>query len=112
MDVETAQNKDADSHDQGEKEANGNIDPGAFIIAAAQSSRQICATSHANHKGNRLEDRHGRKNNANGCGGFCADLTHKIGIGHIVNGCNQHGNDGWDCKAGNDLSQRSLKHHL
>ena len=63
--------------------------------ACAQCARHVVAGAVAEHEAYRLHDGHQRKDDAHsaGCAGR-ADQPHEVGIRHVVERGNQHGDDG------------------
>lgn len=68
------------------------------------------AASHAYHEGQRLDNCHGREDNAYGTRSTGSQLAYEKRIGHVVNRSYQHADDGRNCQFRNDPIDRGVGH--
>ena len=89
----------------------GSGDPLSFLVALlSQQTGDVIATARAKGKSNGLDDGHQGESYTHGAGGAGADLSHKKGIGHVVNGGDHHADDGGDCQAHDELRNGGFRH--
>ena len=108
-----AQNADHRAAPEREEERRAGKAVGAFGVLLAQKAAQGAARAHADHKAERLKDRHQAEHHAHrprGAGG--ADLAHKKGVGQIIDRADQHAGDGGRRQCEDQFGDRGLGHAL
>ena len=94
MDICRTKYSNHKSHAKSRKETDGCEFLRQFPVSGTNQSGNVVAGANADHKGQCLDDGHGRKNNAHGTGGAGPKLTYKKSIRHVVDGSHQHADDG------------------
>ena len=100
------------SHSEAGKEPNGSKLLRQFPVSGTDQSGNVVAGANADHKGQCLDDGHGRKNNAHGTGGAGPELTYKKSIRHVVDGSHQHTDDGRNGQLRDHASYRRMGHFI
>ena len=81
-----------------------------FPLSGTDGSGYEVAASHAYHEGQRLDNCHGREDNAYGTRSTGSQLAYEKRIGHVVNRSHQHADDGRNCQFRNDPVDRGVGH--
>ena len=82
-----------------------------LLLFCAKQTGNLISRSHADHKGNRLNNRYHRIDNAYGSGSGSTETRHKKSVCHIVHSHHNHRYHGRNGKTRNQRLYR-LFHHL
>jgi len=82
------------------------------LFPCAKAAGHIVAASHANHKGNGLDNGHCGENNSHSAGSAGSQLADEKRICGVVNRTDQHTDNGGNRQTGNYLFYRLAGQHL
>ena len=105
------EDRDQKPQAQGHKEAGGGQLFRRLGIFGAQLAGDGVARAVAAEKAQSLNDGHHRENDPYGGGGAGTQLPHKEGICHIVEGCNEHTDDGGHGQPPHQPRDGVFRHH-
>ena len=98
---------------QGGIEARGCHAAGGHEVARAEAARDEVARAVPEEEADSLDDGHDREGDAHGGSGSRADLPHEVGVGHVVQGRDEHADNGGhgqrDHKAGHGLRRHAFE---
>ena len=109
--INNAEKSNTCSQNKLRKKSDSHISLRFLLFFCAKQTGNFIPRAHADHKGNRLNNRHHRVDNSHGSGSGSAQTGHKKSVCHIVHSHHNHRYHGRNGKTRNQRLYR-LFHHL